>query len=233
MTIRTNAAAYRKALRRLPESYRKHALAAVHKGTQAFLEDFPDARLSGRPGLNDTSSRIAGSITPHVSVGQDHARAQVVFGVPDARAHEHGAVITPKRRRWLTIPKDDVKTKGSVLRGGARSFSNLVFVLVNNLLALLIIKGKRAIQGDKLRPVATTINPTRPRVGTIRPRAPRANRRGVKVKGKIAFILKKQVIIPKRLGFGPFWKNHWSKGRGKLAIQKERAALIQEWRRGL
>lgn len=76
------------------------------------------------PGLRKRTSQLARSFGHKVSGSNiDELRLSAFSaGAIHARAQEHGAVITPKRSKWLTIPGPDNKTGAGVARMDARAW---------------------------------------------------------------------------------------------------------------
>ena len=81
--------------------------------------------------LNVRTGRLRNSI--NVSVQQSGKKTFGIIaaggsGVTYARIHEQGGVVTPVRRKWLTIPTEFAKTGVGAVRGNARSFKDTFFL---------------------------------------------------------------------------------------------------------
>lgn len=232
MSIPTNRKEYLARLERLRPLMRKVGGDALRLSGEAWRGDFARERLSGRPGLGRGTGEMVRSMSYAVTAQRESSTLAVAFGVPYARAHEKGATIVPKRRQWLTVPTDEVRTKGGVLKGGARSFANLKFIKINPRLALLVVDGKKARQGLKLRPAKVS----KPRGLRSLPPTARSSKSSSSKKallGRVAFILVKQVIIPARLGFHPWWLKFWRDGKGHRILKRAQRQLAEAWRRGV
>jgi hypothetical protein len=66
-----------------------------------------------------------------------------------AALQEYGGTVRPKKK-WLTIPTDQAKTRGGDTRGSARMFPDLFFVPIRGDLAALAKRQPGAKRGGKL-----------------------------------------------------------------------------------
>lgn len=98
-------------------------------------------------GLQRRTGHLLNSIGPSKSVRFEGS--QVIgtigpVGVVYAATHEFGAVITPKRRQWLTIPLDAAKSSAGIPRLSAPEAINQgAFFVMSRRGNLLIAKARR------------------------------------------------------------------------------------------
>lgn len=156
-------------------------------------------RLSGptsAESLSRRSGQLARSNAHAVTTSPTKPTLEVAIGggVPYARAHEHGATITPKKSKYLAIPLGAARTAAGVGRvTSPRNWPNPLRVLRSRRGNLLLVE---TLAKARTVDVATG---KRVKAGTFGPAAIRSKLRPV-------FVLKSEVTLPPRLGFGKTFK---------------------------
>lgn len=108
--------------------FREVSGALVRRAREFLHRVFPRARLSGRPGLNSPTGSLRRSFDLLHDGNTLQSFRMVEFTTSkSAPAHEHGALIRPRRRKYLAVPLAAVKTAAGDVRGGPRSYSNTFF----------------------------------------------------------------------------------------------------------
>lgn len=128
--------AFREAMKKAPDALFREWKGAFKTILVRFNARFQRRRLRGRPGLFTRSGRLRDSFK-WVVTGHDFKTLVGTYftDVLYAKVHQHGAVITPKRARFLTIPIGPALTQGGgaksakVARGRAHDFPGLHFMM--------------------------------------------------------------------------------------------------------
>ena len=242
--IKVNDKGFRQALAGLQREIPQHNRQLLMRAGHLFVAHMIRTRHSGRPGLNSSSNgEFENSLQSDVAPFPGGQRLVVFYGVPYARIHESGGTIRPTKRQWLTIPLGAAKTAGGALRGGALSFDNTFFIRSRKG-NLLIVREKGAGNRQSTRtrdaylerhPAGVTPRPTRrdPSRPHLRPRPRQRSAQGIgqRQQLELLFVLKKEVTIPPRLGFGRTWRA-WSTSELRRIVDEARQRLIQQWKAG-
>lgn len=141
-------------------------------------------------------------------------------GVPYANVQEHGATIVPKTRQWLAIPAKGgpVVLGTGVSRASPRMYPGLRFMSTSKPNTALLVMPNTQRSGGKRglgRNASTGRFETRDRS-----------------RGIVYFILKKNVVIPPRLGFYARWRSWFTSGRAGRGINVELAKAVKALNEG-
>ncbi len=185
---------FKLAMDKAPERLFAEVTKRLKKRAQEFLfRILRRERLSGRPGLNSPSGRLAGSFDL-VDEGDDLKSWRMVeFSTSKyAAIHEHGGVITPRGSKYLAVPLDAAKAAGGDVRGSPRSFTDTFFAT------------------SKAGNLILFRNTGRKRPKDLQPEQPDPSIEPL-------FVMKKEVRIPARLGFFNAWAENQKKRTEDIA----------------
>jgi hypothetical protein len=136
-------------LEKLPRGFHEATKKTLGVGLARFHANFTARRLSTySPGQSvgrrtgslarsftfETTGDRLSNLKGRVFFDRTHLTVGTIGGDPNttyAHAHEFGAVIRPKRARWLTIPIGEALTPAGVARGTIRDFPEGFFLRIN------------------------------------------------------------------------------------------------------
>lgn len=225
LAFRIDSSRLRAAIAKVPVVAQQEVGRALYDIGAKFKQVVSEERLSGRPGLNANTGKLRDSLDFRVVPVASGRGVLVGFYGPQgvwAGVHEGGATIKANGNaskcgsgKMLAIPLDAVKTKNKHLRQA--SPCDLGKWSKTNPKGLKLIKSRR---GNLLLVALKKIRATKPRrrrggalpakVATVGKR-PRVGRGTAKTKRQPVYaitpmyVLKREVKIPKRLGFREAW----------------------------